>query len=45
MKFQFNAVRFDGTTKAIEIEATSEAKAIKQFNQLFGKFWVGTIIK
>lgn len=45
MIYRFNAVRFDGTTKVIEIVATSEAKAVKQFNRLFGNFWVGTIIK
>lgn len=43
--FVINAVRFDGMTKEFEIEAKSEKAAMKKFKELFGKFWVGNIIK
>lgn len=44
--FKFLAARItDGETKVIEVEARTADKAEKKFKELYGAYWVGTLIK
>lgn len=43
--YKINAVRFDGCTKVIEVEAKSASAAMKKFNKVYGNFWFGAIAK